>query len=386
MCPEEVVNLQLSCKKLHHIVSVQQEALVSIFLKKYGRVRLALEVYSCTALPRVLPRLKDLIALTHRVNLVDKLVRHLLTEILNEAYGQDISLWAQQPARRKTYQDAIQDIEPYFLPLGHFLESFRANFVYLLSGKFDWDSHDALPLLLSSWALRHYTSYASIRVCLAYRDLMNKLARKLRPPSYANAAERGLRGWTRDPAKPEDCRDIAVFGGLHAVYQIMSISGYRHRMRAMDRVLLEQSGRLGKGDLCTMATPTMLPLDRRMSKTLHAHLHSRNSPLLAHNNALLREFAGVGSDEAELFRQPVHYDAGFGCHVFTAGYHPDTSSSADAEADESLPLIANPPRQGPFPIPSLEKEVSRLNACLPRAIGRPSPSTAREGDIEGTDR
>lgn len=383
LCPREIVNLQLSCKTLYHIVSVQEEALVSMSLRNYPNIRLALEVYSCTTLPRVLPRLKDLIALTHRVNVVEKLVRFLITDILNEAYGHDIAVWAQQPTRWNTYQDAIQDVEPYFLLLGHFLEAFRANFVYLMTRGFNWDSRDAIASLLSSWTLRHYHPYASVRVCLVYRDLMDKLARRLRPPSYANAAERGLRGWTRDPAKPEECRDIAVFGGLESVYSIMCTPSYRHRMRAMDRCLSEQTGRLGKGKHYTMAAPTMPPLTRNMAKSLHAHLLSRNSPLLAHNNALLQNLTGVPSIEADPSDDPVHYNAGFGCRVFTAGYDPEANPFAEvegAEGAEGVSLIVNPPRQGD-PNPDFARQVAVLSECLPKAAERGSPS-ASGGDIE----
>ncbi|KAL8828004.1 MAG: hypothetical protein Q9191_002841 [Dirinaria sp. TL-2023a] len=347
-----------------------------MLLRKSWIIRLALEIYGCTALPRVFPTLKHLVALTHRVNLVDKLARLLIIDILNEAYAQNISLWAKQPARWNTYQDAIQDIKPYFLLLGHFLEAFRANFVYLLSVGFY--QHD-IAALLSGWVLRHYTPYASLRVCLAYRDLMSKLARKLRPPSYANSAERGLRGWTRDPAKPEDCQDIAVFGGLEAVYGIMSIAGYRNRMRAMDRFLSEQSGRLGKGKQYTVATPTMPPLTRCLAKTLHAQLLSPFSPLLVHNNTRLQDLTPAPSAEGDPSGETIHYDAGFGCHVFAAGYEPDPSSFTDANAEggENLSLIANQPlHHDPNP------DYDMLTDRLPKAVGRRPCQPTSEVDLE----
>lgn len=173
----------------------------------------AFDIYRSTTLPRTLPTLDSLLDLQLRVNVVDRLLRYLITEILNESFRVDASEWYKDPTKRACFHDIINDITPYLLLLGHFFEAFKAYFASLLHEKGDVRSYNDIRFL-QSWILRHYSPHAAQRLTLIYRDLMRSLGRKLRPPSYANRAERTLRGWTHDPAKPEDCRDIAIFGGL----------------------------------------------------------------------------------------------------------------------------------------------------------------------------
>ena len=364
LSPKDIVNVQLSCKTFYQIISVQEEALVSLYLRKHRDIRGAFEVYRCTALPTVLPRLNDLLGMMHRVDIVDNLVRILTTDILNETYRQDKSIWSKEPAKWTTYKDIINDIKPYFVLLGHFFEAFRAQFASLASKKPSLRGHKGLPSSLSSWIMRRYSPYAAIRVCLIYYDLMLKLGRKLRPPSYANAAERGLRGWTRDPAKPQDCHDIAVIGGLEGVYRIMSISGYKKRMRAMDRLLSGRYGQPQEGEHDMITIPTMPPLDRSTAKTLRTLLPPGIPYIQAHH------LVGLNPNEVDLMDDNViFYGAGFGCYVFTDGYDPKTSSKRITEEDDKLYLVANPPRHSGY-LTGFDRQVSALDEDLTAALGQ----------------
>lgn len=194
-------------------MSSEEETLFFFFLKRTDHLPEAFDVYQSTILPRTLPTLNSFIDLQFRVDVVDRLLRYVVTEILSESFRTDASEWYKDPTKRACFHDVINDIKPYLLLLGHFFEAFKAYFTCLLREKGDVGS-DTEIRFLQSWILRHYSPYAAQRLTLIYRDLMRILGRKLRPPSYANRAERTLRGWTHDPAKPEDCRDIAIFGGL----------------------------------------------------------------------------------------------------------------------------------------------------------------------------
>ena len=213
LTPYDLIKTKHSCRTLYRVVSLGEEALFLFFVRKSTSLPKAFDVYRATALPGTLPTLNGLLALQSRVDVAECLVGHLITDILTESFRMDASEWLKDPTKRACYHDVINDIEPYLLLLGHFLEAFREYFAGLLREKAAVRSYADIRFL-QSWILRHYSPHAAQRVTLVYRDLMRCLGRKLRPPSYANRAERTIRGWTHDPAKPEDCRDIAIFGGL----------------------------------------------------------------------------------------------------------------------------------------------------------------------------
>ena len=213
LAPQDIVEIKRSCRTLYCVVSSEEEALFSFLLKTDPDLAEASTVYRSTALPKTPPTLQSFFLLKRRVDVVDCLLRYVITDILNESFRMDVAEWSKDPTKRACFHDVINDIRPYFLLLGHFLEAFKGYFGCLIRERAATYS-GADVRLLQSWILRHYSPHAAQRLTLVYRDLMRSLGRKLRPPSYANRTERTLRGWTHDPAKPEDCRDIAIWGGL----------------------------------------------------------------------------------------------------------------------------------------------------------------------------
>ena len=228
LAPQDVVEIKRSCRTLYHVVSSEEESIFSSLLKTAPDLAEASTVYRSTALPKTPPTLQTFFLLKRRVDVVDRLLRYVITDILNESFRMDVAEWLQDLTKRACFHDIINDIRPYVLLLGHFLDAFKEYFGCLIRERAAVQSGvDAR--LLQSWILRHYSPHAAQRVTLVYRDLMRSLGRKLRPPSYANRTERTLRGWTHDPAKPEDCRDIAIWGGLQVrVYYTV----YKYRINS----------------------------------------------------------------------------------------------------------------------------------------------------------
>lgn len=336
LTPYEVVKIKYSSRALYHIVSSEEEALFSFFLRRSPHLLEAFKMYRSTVLPKTLPLLNTYFALKLRVDIVDRLLRYVITDILNESFRMDAAEWSRDPLKQACFDDVISDIRPYMLLLGHFLEVFKSYFGRTVQEKVAEHSYAEIRLL-QSWILRHYTPYAAQRVTLVYRDLMRSLGRKLRPPSYANRTERTLRGWTHDPAKPEDCRDIAIFGGLQTVWRIISMTGYNNRMRATDRFLTRYLGRVKSVKPDEFSSQITQPLDRDMARLIRPCLKEFRY-FLPHD---AKDLAALG---AAVFDRRIYMNAGFGCKVFTEDYQPD-EDEAEVE-EESVPLIADPPRHG----------------------------------------
>jgi len=370
--PRDLISIKHSCRRLGYVVSSEEETLFFFFLKRTDRLPGAFDVYRSTILPGILPTLDGLVNLQSRVDVVDRLLRFLITEILNESFRADASEWYKDPTKRACFHDIINDIRPFLLLLGHFFEAFKAYFACLLREKGDVRSYDDIRFL-QSWILRHYSPHAAQRLTLIYRDLMRSLGRKLRPPSYANRAERTLRGWTHDPAKPEDCRDIAIFGGLQVrtryicctvtqhsmsrsqiltpppnvgqvdiigkqtILRIISMTGFNSRMRATDRFLARYLGRSRSVKPDEFSSGITQPLDRDIAELIR--------PCLTEFRYFLpqdaRELAGVMRLDVD---ESIHYQAGFGCKVFVADYEPEDDPRGRKDKSTGLSLVAHPPR------------------------------------------
>ena len=351
--PVDLVRLGQCCSTVRQMVYAQEKALASMFLRESCQLRFAFEVYKSTILPGAFLRLHDLVKLKLRRDIIDQLTKIIVTEIFDEVYSGRIANdaeWRDNPDRLQTWEDTVEDITPFFLLLYHFLEAYRSYFVLILSLDEKYCNQQDITSLISSWILRHYNPYAAVRLCMVYADLLSKLHRKLRPPTYAGAAERGLRGWTRDPAKPEDCRDILVFSGLEGVLHLMSFPKYAQRMRAMDCLLGAHFGRSTKKQDHPIPTLMMAPLDRQVAKNLRARLPPTHRCLIVHGPTPESELAGVPV-ELENLGGPIYAEAGFGCPVFAANNHgpnyrpePESASVEAGEGRESPSFIAASPR------------------------------------------
>ena len=82
--------------------------------------------------------------------------------------------------------------------------------------------------------LVHYDPARLVEAMQLYKFLVQAFHRRLRPPSYATAFERRLRGWKRAGPSNQDLAIVLLVGGIREVERIWSIKSYDQRRRALD--------------------------------------------------------------------------------------------------------------------------------------------------------
>ena len=113
------------------------------------------------------------------------------------------------------------------------------------------------------------------------------------------------------------------------------MTGYNNRMRATDRFLAKYLGRVKSGKPDEFYSPITQPLERDVARLIRPSLNEEKFRYFLPQDA--SELAGITAKDIEV---PIHYQAGFGCRVFSVDYRPEDEDGVVP------PLIANPPRHG----------------------------------------
>ena len=92
--------------------------------------------------------------------------------------------------------------------------------------------------MIETWLMNRYTPDAKSLALRLWDQVMRIVYRKLRPATYATKLERKLRGWNHPPASEGHIRDLLVFGGLEALYRVITVHGFASRMKAFDKMVL----------------------------------------------------------------------------------------------------------------------------------------------------
>ena len=205
-----------------------------------GELEKIASIYRSAVVPAIEPSFHHLCGLRHRAIIADKLALFLVTHRMCEKARVQPVVLLQDPRKIVILRLAAIGLRPYFFILYHFFECFRAILVYSSKCKGAWGDKRAQSTILSieSWLLDHYTPEAGSRALRLWREVLRLVYRKLRPATYATKVERTFRGWSHPAASETEIRDLLVFGGLEALYRVVSIKGYASRMKAFDKMVL----------------------------------------------------------------------------------------------------------------------------------------------------
>ena len=147
----------------------------------------------------------------------------------------------QDPNKIVALRVAVAKLRPYFFILYHLFEAFRAILVHSSA----CNSHLGVlrtqdrGSLIEKWLLNHYTTEAKTQALCLWEQVMKVVSRKFRPATYATKVERTLRGWHHPPASEDDLMNLLVFGGLEALYRVITVHGFASRMKAFDKMVLQ---------------------------------------------------------------------------------------------------------------------------------------------------
>ncbi|KAG7006136.1 hypothetical protein G7Y79_00016g041210 [Physcia stellaris] len=147
----------------------------------------------------------------------------------------------QDPNKIVALRVAVAKLRPYFFILYHFFEAFRAILVhsFACNSPLGVITTEARASLIEKWLLNHYTTEAKEQALCLWEQVMKVVSRKFRPATYATKVERTLRGWHHPPASEEDMMSLIIFGGLEALYRVITVHGFASRMKAFDKMALQ---------------------------------------------------------------------------------------------------------------------------------------------------
>lgn len=147
----------------------------------------------------------------------------------------------QDPNKIVALRVAVVKLRPYFFILYHLFEAFRAILVHSVScnSPLGVITPEHRGSIIEKWLLNHYTTEAKEQALCLWGQIMKVVTRKFRPATYATKVERTLRGWHHPPASEEDMMSLIVFGGLEALYHIITIHGFASRMKGFDKMVLQ---------------------------------------------------------------------------------------------------------------------------------------------------
>lgn len=236
---EDIINLRCASRDHCNLVTLQGSALYRYFTQD-GELAQIASLYRCAGFPRLEPSFYNLCGLRHRTIIADKLALFLVTHRMCEKARIQPFVLLQDPNKIVALRIAVAKLRPYFFILYHLFEAFRAILVHSSACNSPLGvTRTDRSRLIEKWLLNHYTTEARAQALCLWEQVMKVVARKFRPATYATKVERTLRGWHHPPASEEDMMSLVVFGGLEALYRVITIHGFASRMKAFDKMVLQ---------------------------------------------------------------------------------------------------------------------------------------------------
>ncbi|KAL8817804.1 MAG: hypothetical protein Q9223_003432 [Gallowayella weberi] len=148
--------------------------------------------------------------------------------------------------------------------------------------------------------LKQYNRRLINRTSMVFDMLKKTLFRQLRPASYATLLERRIRGWTEPSAQDDQVMSLIVFGGLDAIKEVIGISSYNMRIRALENWLatagIPQPSQTKKN--------RAMPKDRSMDNALSLAMIKRIQTILPDRFEFFNVLAMAGPGDLEF--HPLH--------------------------------------------------------------------------------
>lgn len=237
----DVFSLRATCRSFHDVIVIQASPIVRHLVKTSVLAKHLGDYVGMYPLPEPTSQLNldYLYDMSHRLQVVDKLSRHLanfiVIKILN--FGHLTFL------KENYVNNMMRHMKPVLLVLLHFFERYRAALVHSANKRIvgsAFGSRETIPCCEheESEIIRKYNDPTQLwRAHNIYRLLSMVLRRKLRTPSYAGRLESTLRGWGREPATKESIVQLIVLGGFKDINDVLDSHSYGARLNTLHKYL-----------------------------------------------------------------------------------------------------------------------------------------------------
>lgn len=172
------------------------------------------------------------------VRLTRELAKFVLKDTLRHTNERQRQMWTS------VYEKMI----PLVFGVGYFLEEHRRAILIRDLGRIRPRSHIGYDICttpaitnVERKILRKLDAPLRLQFFYMYCFIVQVLARKLRPPTYAGSVEKVLRGWSRKPACAEDIAFVLVLGGVGQVAKLLACQNYSERQRLLHAFITRMS-------------------------------------------------------------------------------------------------------------------------------------------------
>lgn len=228
----DVLNLRLSSKAWHVLVTANEGPIVRYHLEKH------IPAYAKRLYPPPDDPLKVdfhyLCGLWHRLHVAAKLAYFICEWATKELFLRNTEQQKLEfaPQRERMRRRLI----PLIFTIFHFFETYRAKHVEYLH-KNNGRGLSQTPYTLNPIEVEIMSGYDDrtlLQVHQVFPLIISSFCRRLRPPSYVGRAERAIRGYLRD--RPTDEVHVATLcvGGLRQVERFWEVKGYNARIGVVD--------------------------------------------------------------------------------------------------------------------------------------------------------
>ncbi|KAL8803118.1 MAG: hypothetical protein Q9182_003368 [Xanthomendoza sp. 2 TL-2023] len=258
------------------------------------------------------PTTDYLLALSRQYHIAEGLGRFLATFHLMEIYFCKSPAVLAQSQHAPKVEIMTDNLVPHLLIISHMLGKYRNTMATIVQHA-DHDHPNVEKLKSQSRHAEHdilkeYSLRLIEKTLMVFEMLKKTLFRQLRPASYATLLERRIRGWTEPSAQDDQVMSLIVFGGLDAIKEIISISSYNMRIRALENWLATA----GIPQMSQPKKNRAMPKDRSMDNALSLATIKRIQTILPDRSEFFNVLAIAAPGNSEF--HPSH----------TAGLDPQT--------------------------------------------------------------
>ncbi|ORY09778.1 hypothetical protein BCR34DRAFT_486792 [Clohesyomyces aquaticus] len=231
LCISDLLSLRRTCRALNDLVSGCGAPLVRFWVKhKLGSLHTKLY-------PPPQPdqaHFQYILAMRRRhiasIRLTRELANFVLRDTLKHASERQKQIWDS------VYNKMI----PLVFAVGYFLEEHRRMVLERDLGRIRPRSNIAYDICTTPGItnqerkiMKRLDPPMRLQYFYMYCFIVQVLARKLRPPTYAGSVEKFVRGWTAHPASSEDIAFVLVLGGISQVAKLLACPNYSERRRLL---------------------------------------------------------------------------------------------------------------------------------------------------------
>ena len=227
----DLLNLRLSCKFWHTLVTLNETTIVRHHLDHHIPAY-ALRLYPATESSDL--NFHYLCSIWHRLHVAAKLAFLMCEWITKEIFLRQTE--AQRIAFAPQHERMRRRLIPLLFTVFHFFETYRRLHLEHLAKNegrgLKFEPYTLNPI--EKQIMDMYDDQTLLRVHEVFPLIISSFCRRLRPPTYVGRVERSLRGYLRE--RPSDDIHVAILcvGGLRQVERLWEIKGYSSRRGAVD--------------------------------------------------------------------------------------------------------------------------------------------------------